>query len=261
MNAGKFGLGISICVAAGILMPVAAQAQNTFRLYTGVAPTSYSISFDNNAPNGYRNKTAKSKYTAANVGFSWISPKGIYVDVSGQESLSAHHDLWTDETSQEQKFSRDTFTLTGGYSHTFGQGVSVSGFGGYTQGTTTLNAPKGATTPFTINFSKDIFQSKGIFVGVGTGMPALGGQISGSAAIAFMNGRWKDDNTYNNHADVTLGYSLSVAYTYKFTPAWGITGDIRGQRYNFDFATSSAATAYQVSEKIVSAGVRLSYQF
>src|SRR5213082_1635149 len=60
--------------------PAAAQAQNVLRLYGGLAPTSYKISFDRNAPVGYSNQTAKSTYTAANVGLTWISPKGIYVD-------------------------------------------------------------------------------------------------------------------------------------------------------------------------------------
>jgi outer membrane scaffolding protein for murein synthesis (MipA/OmpV family) len=112
-------------------------------------------------------------------------------------------------------------------------------------------------------FGKDKFDSHGIFFGVGGGYPALGGQFSASAAIAYMSGKWSDQGTpaYNNHADNTFGFSLGGGYTYKFSQAWGVTGDIRLQRYNYDFATSSVTTAYQVSEKIASAGVKLSYQF
>src|SRR5258707_14093957 len=52
--------------------PAVAQAQNVFRLYAAAAPTTYKITFDQNAPNfggvaNYKDKTAKSTYTAANI--------------------------------------------------------------------------------------------------------------------------------------------------------------------------------------------------
>lgn len=263
MNAGKFGLGISICVAVGVFVPAVAQAQSAFRFYLGAAPTTYKMSFDKNAPNfggslNYASKTAKSSYTAANLGMTWASSKGIYVDVSAQQSLSATHDLWNSVTTQPQDFSHDSYALTAGYSHAFAQGASISGFGGYLVSHTTLNAPN---PPFT--FVKDKFDSHGYFVGVGGGIPALGGQVTASGAIAIMNGRWSDDSgTYNNHANYTVGFSLGTAYTYKFTPAWGVTADLRYQNYDYKFALYSATVpAYTISEKIVSAGVRLSYQF
>ena len=217
------------------LFPAAAQSQSAFRLYGGFAPTSYKISFDQNSP--YGSVTAKSSYTAANVGLTWISPKGIYVDFAAQQSLSATHDLWDSVSSQKQDFSHDTYTLTGGYSHAFAQGVSVSGFGGYT-----------------------VSNSQGIFVGAGAGVPALRGQFSGSVAIAGMKGKWKDDNGFNNTADTTFGFSLGGAYTYPITPALGITGDFRHQQYKYNFGIVTTA-AYTVTEKIASLGVRLGYRF
>src|SRR5256885_38288 len=157
-----------------------------------LAPTSYKISFDRNAPVGYSNQTAKSSYTAANVGLTWISPKGIYVDFATSQSLSATHDLWNSVTSQKQDFSHDSYTLTGGYSHAFARGVSVSSFGGYTVSDTVLHAPRPPQT-----FSKDTFDSQGIFIGAGAGVPALRGQFSGSIAIAGMKAKWKNDTGFN----------------------------------------------------------------
>src|SRR5712691_8538308 len=139
--------------------PAAAQAQNVFRLYGGFAPTTYKISFDQNSP--YGSVTAKSSYTAVNAGLTWISPKGIYVDFAASQSLSATHDLWDSVTSQKQDFSHDSYTLTGGYSHGFPSGLGVSGFGGYLVSNTVLNSPK---PPFA--FTKDKFDSQGIFIGV-----------------------------------------------------------------------------------------------
>ncbi|HYU71028.1 MAG TPA: hypothetical protein VEL09_17070 [Burkholderiales bacterium] len=252
MKTHRIELWASLFVFA--FFPVVAQAQNVFRLYGGLAPTSYRISFDQNAPVGYSNQTAKSSYTAANVGLTWISPKGIYVDFAAQQSLSATHDLWNSVTSEKQDFSHDSYTLTGGYSHAFAQGASVSGFGGYTVSNTQLNAPS------VLGFTKDKFDSQGIFVGVGGGIPALRGQFSGSFAIAGMKGKWKDDSGFNNDADTTFGFSLGGAYTYPITPALGATADLRYQQYKYNFGVVTTA-AYTVTEKITSLGVRLGYRF
>jgi hypothetical protein len=247
--------------------PAVTQAQNVFRVYAGVAPTSYNISFDNNAPLGYAGKTAKSTYLAENLGLTWISPKGIYVDVSGQVSGHATHDLWKDSTvTKEQDFTHDSYTLTGGYSHGFASGISVSGFGGYTYAKTTLAAPIGATVPTSagprvILFSKDIFESDGIFLGVGAGIPALRGQFSGSVAVAGMKGKWKDDNGFNNSATTTVGFSLGGGYTYPITPSLGITADLRYQQYSYDFGASNTPAAYTITEKVTSVGVKLGYRF
>ncbi len=248
--------------------PAATQAQGAFRLYAGLAPTSYSISFDSNAPVGYAGKTAKSTYLAENLGLTWVSPKGIYVDLSGQWSgRNATHDLWKDSTvTQKQDFTHDTYTLTAGYSHSLASGLSISGFGGYTHGKTTLAAPKGAVIPggFTLLFSEDVFQSNGIFIGVGTGMAAIGGTVSASVAIAAMKGTWKDNNGFNNDADYTFGFSLGGGYTYPITPSLGVTADFRYQQYRYDFGVINATVtqpAYAVTEKIASLGVKLGYRF
>src|SRR5690242_7189717 len=264
MRASKVGSWVLCSIAAGGLLPAAAQAEiGTFRGYVGAAPTSYQISFDQNAPNfggglNYQGKTAKSSYTAVNLGLAWTSPKGIYVDVSGQKSLSATHDFWSDVGSSSEDFSHDAYTLTGGYSHVLsGSGMSISGFGGYTQASTSLGAP---SPPF--NFSEDKFQSKAIFLGVGWGMPALGGQVGASLAIASGSGTWKDDNGFNNNADYMIGYSVGASYTYKINQSFGVTADLRHQQYRYDFGVyATNAPAYSVTEKITSAGVRLSYQF
>jgi len=258
MKTSRIELWTSLFVFA--FFPVVAQAQNVFRLYGGLAPTTYKISFDQNAPNfggglNYSNKTAKSSYIAANIGLTWASPKGIYVDFSASQSLSAHHDLWDSVTSQKQDFSHDTYTLTGGYSHAFAQGSSISGFGGIISSNTVLNAPN---PPF--GFSKDKFDSQGIFVGVGGGIPALRGQFSGSVAIAGMKGKWKDDASFNSTAATTIGFSVGGAYTYPITPALGVTADLRYQQYKYDFGAVTTA-AYTVTENVTSLGVRLGYRF
>src|SRR5690349_12205732 len=262
MRASKVGSWLLCSMAGGGLLPAAAQAETgAFRAYAGVLPTSYSVSFDNGAPDAppstYKNKTAKSSYTAVTLGGTWISPGGIYVDLSAQQSGSATHDLWSDVPNQSQKFTHDVYTLTAGYSHVFSSGMSASGFGGYTQARTTLAAPEPP-----LGFSKDTFNSKGVFLGVGGGIPALRGQFSGSLALAFMSGTWKDDNGFNNSASYTTGFSVSGGYTYRINQSLGVTADLRHQEYKYDFGVyQNNAPTYSVTEKITSAGVRLGYQF
>src|SRR5258708_2361224 len=181
--------------------PALAQAQSgVFRVYAGLAPTSYHITLD--IPGAF-NATAKSTYAAANLGATWVSPRGIYVDVSGQTSLNAKHDLWEITGDGRQKFLRDSYTLTGGYIHALPGGVSISGFGGYTYGKTIFY------TPPSFGYSKDIFESKGIFVGAGAGGPALRGQFSGSLAVAGMKGHQNDDNGFDIKTAPTISLHLA----------------------------------------------------
>ena len=246
--------------------PLAAQAQHTVRPYAGLALTNYSIKFDNNAFVGYQNKTAKSDYLAPTVGLTWVLPQRIFFDAQYQWSGSATHDLWKDVTPApaDQDFSRDTFNLTGGYVHVFPSGNSISGFGGYTQGNSTLAAPRGATIPnsggATIGWSEDRFKSRGIFFGVGGGFPGLGGQFSVSGAIALMKGTWTDDTGFEAKASATVGVSLSGGYTYRITPALGVTGDLRLQSYAYGFEPTNAPS-YTVTENTRALGVWVSYQF
>jgi hypothetical protein len=247
----RVGKLYALLCAAAASFPALAQAQSgVFRVYAGLAPTSYRITL--NIPGAF-NATAKSNYAAANLGATWVSPRGVYVDVSGQTSLNAKHDLWDSIRAGQQKFSRDSYTLTGGYIHLLSGGVSISGFGGYTYGKTIFYAPPGFAQ------SKDIFESKGIFVGAGAGVPALRGQFSGSLAIAGMKGNQKDDAGFDIKADTTFGFSLGGAYTYKLSEALGVTADLRYQQYKYDFGTQIAG--YKVTEKMTSLGVRLGYQF
>jgi hypothetical protein len=236
---------------AGVFFSAAVEAQSSvFRVYGGLAPTNYRLALD---ISGVGSVAAKSNYVAANIGATWVSTQGIYVDVRGEKSLSAEHDLWEPDGFGAQKFSRDAYALTGGYIYVLPGGVSISGFGGYTYGKTILYAPSG------FPWTKDIFESKGIFIGAGAGVPALGGQFSGSVALAGMKGNQRDDNGFDINADTTVGFSVGGAYTYKLSTAWGIIADLRYQQYKYDF--DNEIPGYTVTEKIGSVGVKIGYQF
>jgi hypothetical protein len=242
---------------------LSALAQHTFRPYAGLALTNYSIKFDNNASPGYANTTAKSAYLAPVVGFTWVSPQRIYVDAQYQTSLSATHDLWKDIGSQDQDFSRSSYTVTAGYVHVLSGGSTVSAFGGITGGKSTLNAPG---QPF-MTWTEDVFTSIGPFVGGAWGTAALGGSISLSGALALMAGNWKDNspapNTFDADAKSTVGFGFAAGYTYRLTPAWAITADLRIQSYSYTFDPDTPASApdYKVTENIRALGARASYQF
>jgi len=256
MRSQTFKLWMLSVVAAGFVSS-AAQAQQTFRPYAGLALTNYSIKFDSNAFPGYANKTAKSDYLAPTVGFTWISPQRIFVDASYQTSLSATHDLWKDITSQDQDFSRSSYTVTAGYVHVLSGGSTVTGFGGLTGGKSTLKAPG----PPSMSWTEDVFTSNGVFGGAAWGMPALGGSISLSGALALMSGKWTDDTGFSAEATSTVGFSFGAGYTYRITPAWGVTADLKIQNYSYTFDPPGTAPDYKVTETTRALGARVSYQF
>jgi len=244
-----------------VVFSAAAQAQGIIRLYAGPAATNYGISFDNETPSALKaGRTIKSKYTAVNAGITWVTSSGFYMDLSGQQSGSgATHDLWTSITGEPQKFTHNDYQLTAGGVKVFNNGMSISGFGGYKYGHTEMAAPRPP-----VPWSKDTFDAKGVFFGVGGGFPVLAGSLSVSGALAFMGGKWKDDQPvpFEQTADYTFGYSLGVGYTYKFTQAFGITADYKYQYYNYNFnAYDITLPAYSINEKISALGVRLSVQF
>jgi len=250
-------------VAAAGFLSSAAQAQHTFRPYAGLALTKYSIEFDNNAFVGYQNKTAKSDYLAPTIGFTWVSPQRIFVDVNYQTSLSATHNLWTDICFPKEDFSRSSYNVTAGYVHVLSGGSTITGFGGLTGGKSTLGAPG---QPF-MAWTEDVFTSNGVFGGAAWGMPALGGSISNSGALALMAGNWKDNtpapNNFDADAKSTVGFSFGASYTYRITPVWGVTADLKIQNYSYTFDPETPASApdYKVTENIKALGARVSYQF
>jgi hypothetical protein len=254
---GSFKSWLLILAAAAGLGSLPAQAQHVFRPYAGLAYTNYSIKFDNNAFVGYQNKTATSKYLAPTVGFTWVTPQRIYFDVQYQSSLSATHDLWKDFGAEDQDFERKIFNLTGGYVHVLQNGISITGFAGYTKAESTLKAPG----PPLMAWREDVFTSNGPFIGAGAGFPGLGGQFTVSLALAALKGKWTDDTGFEAKAKASGGVSLGGGYTYRFTPALGITADLKIQNYSYTFEPGGGNPDYTVKENTRALGARVSYQF
>jgi len=239
----------ALLTAAAVALPQVAQAEGLVRLRAGVANTGYTVKFDGL---NYGRGEAKSDYTAKTVGLTFVSEGGFYVDLTGQTSGDATHDLW--QPQPDQKFSRDDFTLTLGVSIP-GQSGTGSVFGGFKSGTTELSAPPGFT------FTKDTFDSKGFFFGGGYAFPAAGGQLGFNGAIAFMGGTWKDDAGFSNDADYTFGFSFGLSYTYMFGKNFGLTADLKAQHYSYGFNQYSTVAAYTVDEQINSVGLSALVQF
>jgi hypothetical protein len=252
----------AVLTAAAIALPQAVQAEEGLvRLRVGAAATDYSLKFDSSTPDSYyRNKTAKSSYTAKNAGLTFVSPGGFYVDILGQTSGDATHDLW-EPYAKNMEFSRDDFTLTLGVSIPSQSGTG-SVFGGFKSGTTELQAPKGTFIPGygAPLWSKDKFETTGFFFGGGYGFPAAGGQIGFNAAMAFMGGEWTDDTGYRVEADFTFGFSMGASYTYTFGKNFGLIADLKFQNYSYNFDTSTS-TPYTITETATAVGLSLFGQF
>jgi hypothetical protein len=243
----------SVIAIAGlaIALPFSSHAGGV-SVRAGLTSTTYDLEFDNNGP--YANAKATSKYTGKNVGVTIFSDSGCYFDVSGQTSGDATHDLW--KPRPEQPFSRDDLTLTIGVTTQSDSG-STSFFGGLKTGSSELKAP-----PNVFSWTRDTFDSSGVFGGVGFGVPVAGGTFGMNAAVAVMSGEWTDDAGFQNEADYTVGYSLGVNYKYMIAPQFGISVDYKLQAYSYDFAVySGTQPAYTVVETLSSFGVNAILQF
>lgn len=250
-------LAFAVISASAFALPQAAQAEGLVRIRAGVAPTNYSVKVEGFP---YGRGEAKSSYTAKNVGLTFVSDGGFYLDLVGQASGDATHDLW--QPLPDQDFSRKDFTLTLGVSIP-GQSGTGSVFGGFKSGSTELSAPRNSSHPTTglIDWSKDTFDSAGFFFGGGYAWPAIGGQLGINAAIAFMGGTWKDDAGFSNDADFTVGFSFGLSYTYMFGKNFGLTADFKSQHYNYGFNQYQTTGAYDVTESINSFGLTALVQF
>lgn len=234
--------------AAAMALPQAVQAEGLVRIRAGVAPTDYTLSFSDTS------QKIKSDYTAKNVGLTFVSEGGFYLDMIGQTSGDATHDAYA-PTYPDQKFTRTDFTLTLGLSIP-GQSGTGSVFGGFKAGSSEFSAPPG------FSWTKDTFSTAGIFFGAGYAFPAIGGQIGINGAIAFMSGTWEDDGVpkIKEDADYTFGYSFGLGYTYMFGKNFGLAVDYKWQHYSYGF-DQGTLSPYTADENINSLGLTALVQF
>jgi hypothetical protein len=58
-----------------------------------------------------------------------------------------------------------------------------------------------------------------------------------------------------------VGFSFGAGYTYRITPAWAVTADLKIQNYAYTFDPLGTAPDYKVNENTTALGARVSYQF
>ncbi|MDH4190433.1 MAG: hypothetical protein OEW21_09530 [Betaproteobacteria bacterium] len=254
----KLILGATFAGFAAAASHAAFADEGVIRARLVVSSNNYELSFDDKAP--YANRSAKSSYSMTGLGLTAVSAGGAYIDFVAQNSGSAKHDLWNNLAGNPppQAFKREEAAVTLGVSTRMGEGAS-SAFLGYKTGTSTLDAP-----PLTFTWTKDIFESSGLFFGGGFAFPALNGNIGLNGALALMSGKWTDNDVppYNNKADTTVGFSFGASYSYMFTGNVGMSIDWKYNAYSYNFAVYSVTVpAYTVTEKINSIGVNLLAQF
>jgi len=255
----KLVIGVAISAGAIMASQAAYAQEGLVRARVVLASNSYSLAFDNADPNtDYRGRTAKASYRSTGIGLTLVSGGGMYLDFVATTSADATHDLW----ATSRPFKRDEQTLTLGYGSSVGTGT-LSGFLGYKAGTTELNSLGFLPVAPAYRFTKDTFETGGFFFGAGYGFPAAGGQIGLNAALAFMSGDWTDDHSpipYDVSADLTLGFSFGLSYTYMFGRNFGASVDLKANTYSYNFGQATS-TPYTNVETITSIGLNLIGQF
>lgn len=235
--------------AVAALFAQAAMADGNFKVRAGVASTDYKL--DVTTASG-TNGALTSKYSATNLGLTYVTAAGIYFDLSGS-SGSGDHDLYT--TPQSFKRTDQAFIV----------GLplgSASVYIGYKNGTTDISAP-----PSLAPFTKDTFTAKGLIMGGGAGFPlgedGRAGNIGVTAGIGLMKADWKEDGNFplNISADTAVGFSFGASYTYPITPSFGVTADYKYNGYNYDFTSSNGGSTFKIDEKISALGITLYAKF
>lgn len=244
-----------ICAAA----VVSQVAQAEVKVRAGVAKSSYSAAFGNSStPSAvYRNKTAISDYTAANIGLTYLLDNGLYFDLGTSSSVSsATHDLWATRTPIPQSFKRTDTAFIVGKAGAFPNGMGNNLYMGLKTGKSNLAAPA------SLGWTEDIFTASGLVLGGGLSFPlgAKGGSIGVNGGIGFMSATWTDTAGFYAKADSALGASFGLSYTLPFTTAFGLVVDYKGNAYSYTF-NSGKTTEFTVDETTGALGLGLYAKF
>lgn len=235
--------------AVAALFAQAAMADAGFKVRGGVASNNYDLEVTCSGCTG----KVTSKYTSTNLGLTYVTPIGLYFDLSGSTG-SGDHDLYT--TSQPFKRTDQAFV------------VGMSGLGpasvyvGYKSGTTDISAP-----PSLAPFTKDTFTAKGLILGGGAGFPlgegGRAGAIGVNAGIGLMKANWKEDGNFplDINAKTAVGFSFGASYTYPITSNFGVTADVKYNSYSYDFSDSNGGATFKIDEKITAIGASVYAKF
>lgn len=251
----------SMFVAAAL---VSQSAMAEFKIRAGAGASSYELGGDYTG--------ASSDYTSVNLGLTFATDGGFYVDLAGS-SGSGKHDGWAtanaptticgstscgNVASPDEDFKREDYALIVGKSFLNpNNGIAATFYAGLKGGSSTLGAKNAG-----VSWTEDTFDTAGVVFGGGASFPiasGAAGAVGVNLGIGVMEAKWKDDTGFSVTSNTAVGFSLGASYTFPFTSNFGVVADYKLNAYDYKFGDT--ANPFTVKETFSTLGASLYAKF
>jgi hypothetical protein len=183
---------------------------------------------------------------------------------------SGKHDGWAKYGTPAETFKRsDVALIVGGSKLNPDNGIAGTFYVGLKSGTSTLGANTAALIgpgPYTTTtaWTEETFTSTGLVFGGGVSFPIASGRAGSfgvNLGLGLMGANWKDNSTagYSVKSKTAVGFSLGANYTYPITSNFGVTVDLKGNWYNYNFGDT--ANPFTVKESVTALGASVYAKF
>ncbi|KAF0206217.1 MAG: hypothetical protein FD173_377 [Gallionellaceae bacterium] len=244
-------------LGASALVSQSAMASG-LKVRGGATNNDYSTDFSPAASTG--NPYAKSTFSGTAFGATWLIDDSMYIDYAMSSGSGTRDSKLTNGTTFSTNLTRTDNAIVFGNTSVGTSGTATNVYFGWKTGETKMDAPSAAIV---LNPTSRNFSTSGFIFGGGVGIPAAGGSLGLSLGMGLMSGKYdtvSTTTTVKNAADMALGFSLGIGYSYPFTPNFGIAADYKYNSYNYVF-DSGLTTEWSLNEKLSTTGVSLWAKF
>ena len=227
----------------------------------GMTNNTYSLDITPATGAGYNYATSSYSGNSLGVTFLLDDKDTAYIDyamANGSGTWEGRYGFHSSGAAFTSNMSRSDSVIVVGTNLITG-GAVTNLYAGWKSGETKLDRAPGAAA----NPSLD-FKTSGFIFGGGLGF-SLGnaGALGLSLGMGIMSGQYDSTSlgvTTANKADMALGYSYGVGYTYSFTKNFGISADYKGNGYSYTY-DQGLTTEWSLAEKFNTTSVSLFAKF
>ncbi len=221
------------------------------KLRGGVTNNSYTL--DTTSSTGTTSNYGTASYSGNTLGATLLfSDSSGYLDVATSNGDGNWSGKYTSGTPFTSTMKHNDNSIILGAIFPGSGGNSGNLYAGWKNGETSLDRAPGANTNPSLKF-----KTSGFVFGGGGGIGLGGaGTLGLSLGMGIMSGEYDTTalntttNTYNtttNKADLALGFSYGISYSYPFTKNFGVSVDYKGNLYNYTF-NSGLSTEWSLTE-------------
>lgn len=249
------------CLLGAMALASQGAMASGLKVRGGVTNNAYSLDITPATGAGYNYAT--SSYSGNNLGLTLLmdDKDTAYLDVaiaSGSGTWDGKYGFHSSGAAFTSNMSRSDSAIVVGTNLITGGSVTNL-YAGWKSGETKLDRAPGAATNPSLNF-----KTSGFIFGGGVGFSLGGaGALGLSLGMGIMGGQYDSTSlgvTTANKADMALGYSYGIGYTYSFTKNFGISADYKGNGYSYTY-DQGLTTEWKLDEKFNTTGVSLFVKF